>query len=94
MHRLRGLSPGRRLVALAVGGAIFGIATAVQADIPDGGVINSCYGKTNGGFLRVIDASRARSAPSTRARLPGTRVAARVLPGLPDRRGFPARTTC
>jgi hypothetical protein len=61
MRRLRGLSRGRRLlVALVVGGAVFGIATAVYADIPDGGVINSCYGKTNGGFLRVIDTSKGQ----------------------------------
>jgi hypothetical protein len=61
MRRLRSLSRGGRiLVALAVGGAVFGIATAVYADIPDSGVINSCYGKTNGGFLRVIDTSKGQ----------------------------------
>jgi hypothetical protein len=49
---------GRVLIVLAVAGAGFGIATAVQADIPDSGVINSCYGKLNGHFLRVIDTSR------------------------------------
>ena len=38
MRRLRSLNRGGRLVvALAVGGAIFAIATAVQADIPDSG---------------------------------------------------------
>ena len=38
MHRLRALSRGVQvLLALAVGGALFGIATAVQADIPDSG---------------------------------------------------------
>jgi hypothetical protein len=57
MDRLRGLSRGGRLLlALAVGGALFGIATAVQADIPDGGVIHGCYQKNVGG-LRVIDTS-------------------------------------
>jgi len=46
MGRLRGLShSGRLLLALAVGGAVFGIATAVRADIPDSGVIHGCYGK-------------------------------------------------
>jgi hypothetical protein len=61
MGRLRRLRwGGRVLVALAVGAALFAIATAVQADIPDGGVINSCYGKTNGGFLRVIDTSKGQ----------------------------------
>jgi hypothetical protein len=36
MNRLKGLSRGGRLlVALAVGGAVFGIAAVVQADIPD-----------------------------------------------------------
>src|SRR5262245_33224832 len=46
MSRLRGVSRGGRiLLALAVGGAVFGIATAVQADIPDNGVIHGCYGK-------------------------------------------------
>jgi hypothetical protein len=55
MDRLRGLSRGGRvLVALAVGGALFGIATVVQADIPDSGTIHSCYQKVNG-QLRVID---------------------------------------
>jgi hypothetical protein len=58
MHRLRRLSRGGRvLVALAVAGGIFGIATAVQADIPDGGVIHGCYQKVNG-QLRVIDTSQ------------------------------------
>ena len=46
---------GRVVVALAVGAALFGIATAVQAAIPDGqGVIHGCYQK-NAGTLRVID---------------------------------------
>src|SRR6516225_12247466 len=62
MDRLRGFSRGGRfLVALAVGGARFGIATAVQADIPDSGVIHGCYGKpgtTYKGQLRVRDASQ------------------------------------
>ena len=58
MHRLGGLRRGSRLLlAIAVGGALFGIASAVQASIPDsGGVIHGCYQK-NGGTLRVIDSS-------------------------------------
>src|SRR5439155_20659098 len=35
----------RVLAALAVAGAAFGIVSAVQADIPDNGVIHGCYGK-------------------------------------------------
>ncbi len=65
MHRLRGLSRGGRLVlALAVGGAVFGIATAVQASIPDSsGVIHGCYNNSLAhgyptGALRVIDTSK------------------------------------
>jgi hypothetical protein len=40
---------------------VFGIATAVQADIPDSGVIHGCYGKPGTpqkGQLRVRDASK------------------------------------
>jgi hypothetical protein len=60
MKRFRSLGRGGRLVvALAVGGAVFGIATAVQASIPDAsGVIHGCYGKPGTpqkGELRVID---------------------------------------
>ena len=62
MNRLRRLNRvGRFLIALAVGGAVFGIATAVQADIPDSGVIHGCYGKAGTpykGNLRVRDASQ------------------------------------
>ena len=58
MQRLLFLSrTSRLLLALAVGGALFGIASAVQASIPDsGGVIHGCY-QRNGGTLRVIDSS-------------------------------------
>ena len=58
MHRLRRLSRGGRLLlGLVVGTAVFGIATAVQASIPDAsGVIHGCYMKS-GGALSVIDAS-------------------------------------
>ena len=58
MHRLRRASRGGRLLlALVLGTAIFGIATAVQASIPDpSGVIHGCYMKS-GGALSVIDAS-------------------------------------
>ena len=57
MARIPGLGGevGRLLAALIVGGAIFGIAAAVQTSIPDAtGVIHGCY-KTNTGSLRVID---------------------------------------
>jgi len=52
---------GRVLVALAVAGAAFGIATVVQAAIPgSNGVISGCYQfsapNTSKGVLRVIDA--------------------------------------
>src|SRR6516165_4385506 len=61
MSRLRHVGRGRLLlVAVAVGGVFFGIATVVQADIPDGGVVNGCYQK-NGGALRVIDKSKGGS---------------------------------
>jgi len=65
MSRLRRLSrAGRLLVALAVGGAVFGIATAVQASIPDAnGVIHGCYNTSLAhgsplGALRVIDTAK------------------------------------
>ncbi len=65
MHRIRGLSRGGRLVlAVAVGGAVFGIASAVQASIPDAsGVIHGCYNTqlahgSPTGALRVIDTSK------------------------------------
>src|SRR5690242_5512016 len=64
MHRLRRSRPARLLLALAIGGAVFGIATAVQAGIPDAnGVIHACYNtsKAHGsptGQLRVIDTAR------------------------------------
>jgi hypothetical protein len=53
------------VVALAVGAALFGIATAVQASIPDAsGVIHSCYNNSLAhgnptGALRVIDTTKA-----------------------------------
>jgi hypothetical protein len=52
---------GRLVIALAVGAAVFGIATAVQADIPDSGVIHGCFAKPGTpqkGQLRVRDASK------------------------------------
>lgn len=61
MGRFRRLSRGARfVVAIAVGGAVFGVVTAVQAAIPDShGVIHGCYQYTQtnnqGGALRVID---------------------------------------
>jgi hypothetical protein len=66
MRRLRGLTLGGRLVlALAVGGVVFGIASAVQASIPDAkGVIHGCYStngakSTNGTQLNIIDSAVA-----------------------------------
>ena len=66
MQRLQGLSRrgGRLVLALAVGGALFGIATAVQASIPDAsGVIHGCYNNSVAhgnptGALRVIDTAK------------------------------------
>jgi hypothetical protein len=52
---------GRVLVSLVVAGSVFGIASAVQADIPDSGVIHGCYGKPGTpqkGQLRVRDADQ------------------------------------
>jgi len=51
---------GRIVLALGVAGAAFGIATAVQAAIPDNGVIHGCYGKAGTPFkgeLRVRDSN-------------------------------------
>jgi hypothetical protein len=63
LHRLsRG---GRLLLALAAGGATFGIATAVQASIPDAnGVVHACFNTSLAhgsptGALRAIDTSAA-----------------------------------
>jgi hypothetical protein len=61
MFRFRG---GRALLALAVGAGVFGIATAVQASIPDAqGVIHGCYSTSLAhgsptGALRVIDTAK------------------------------------
>jgi len=61
--RKRGVSV---LVAVAVAGAVFGIATAVQAAIPSAnGVIHGCYQtaapNTSKGVLRVINAEAGES---------------------------------
>jgi len=63
MGRFRRLSRGARLVvAIAVGGAVFGVVTAVQAAIPDSnGVIHGCYLKVSGP-LRVVDGSACKSS--------------------------------
>ena len=65
MSWFRGLSRGGRvLLAVVVGGVTFGIATAVQASIPDArGVIHACYNTSLAhgnptGALRVIDTAR------------------------------------
>lgn len=54
----------RVLVALGVAGACFGIATAVQASIPDSaGIVHSCYNTSRAhgtptGAMRAIDTDR------------------------------------
>ena len=65
MHRLRSLGYGGRvLVALAVAGATFGIATAVQASIPDSNaIVHSCYNTSLAhgspiGAMRAIDTAK------------------------------------
>jgi hypothetical protein len=70
MDRLRRLSRGGRLLlALAVGGGVFAIASAVQADIPDSGVIHSCYSKTTLA-LHVIDSDLGQHCnPATESAL-------------------------
>jgi hypothetical protein len=84
MERLRGLGRGGRiLLALAVGGALFGIATAVQADIPDSGVIHGCYGKYNLHALRVIDTSKGESCLSNEIPLDWNQTGPTGPPGAP-----------
>jgi hypothetical protein len=55
----------RLAIAVALGGLLFGIASAVQASIPDSsGVIHGCYGKPGTpqtGQLRVIDTTQGAS---------------------------------
>ena len=57
----------RLLLAFALGGAVFGIASAVQASIPDAnGVIHGCYSKPSSnvvppGTLRVVDSDLGES---------------------------------
>jgi hypothetical protein len=65
MSRLRSLGrAGKLLLALGVAGAVFGIATAVQASIPDSsGMIHACYNTSVAhgnptGALRVIDTAK------------------------------------
>jgi hypothetical protein len=56
------------LTALVVAGAAFGIVTAVQADIPDGVVVQACYGKPGTpqrGQLRVRDADQGEQCRAT-----------------------------
>jgi hypothetical protein len=58
----------RVLAALAVAGAVFGIASAVQADIPDNGIVQACYGKPGTpqrGQLRVRDADQGEQCRAT-----------------------------
>jgi hypothetical protein len=52
--------PRKLIVVLVAAGAAFGIATAVQAAVPDAqGVIHGCY-DTNNGNLRVVDPSSSK----------------------------------
>jgi hypothetical protein len=69
MARLRGLSRSSRLLlAVAVGAATFGIATAVQASIPDSNaIVHSCYNTSLAhgdpvGAMRAIDTAKAGTA--------------------------------
>ena len=69
MGNSRRLGGGRRLaLALVVGGAVFGIATGVQASIPDGsGIIHGCYNTSLAhgnptGALRVIDTDKVNGS--------------------------------
>ena len=68
MRRIQGIGrPGKLALAVGVAAGVFGIASAVQASIPDAsGVIHGCYHRTaNGavrpGALRVIDTSLGQS---------------------------------
>ena len=70
MRYIKGLGRGSRIVlALAVGGAVFGIASAVQASIPDAnGVIHGCYAKAgtpSQGDLRVSDSGICKPTENT-----------------------------
>jgi hypothetical protein len=88
------------LIALAVGGAVFGIAGAVQASIPDAqGVIHGCYSKTSSnvvppGTLRVVDTGLGEACRANEVSLawnhkgpPGRR----ARPGHRGRQGRRAR---
>jgi hypothetical protein len=61
----RRLSRSKRLgLAIAVGGALFGIVSVVQAAIPDGnGTVHGCYAKRDG-MLRVIDTGAGQTCTS------------------------------
>ncbi len=64
MQRLGSPTRWRRLVlSFAVAGALFGVSTAVQADIPDSGAIHGCYANKDGS-LRVIDVSAGANCGS------------------------------
>lgn len=72
MRRMPALrAAGRVVAAVCVGGAVFGIATAVQAAIPDAnGTIHACYNTSLAhgnpvGALRVIDTSQPNGACAT-----------------------------
>jgi len=88
MRRLRGLGLGRRLIlALAVGGAVFGIATVVQAAIPDAkGVIHSCY-KNTGGSLRLIDPSTGATCNTSESPILWNQIGPTGAKGMTGARG-------
>jgi hypothetical protein len=84
----------RRLVlVLAVAGALFGVATAVEAAIPDGGgVIHGCYAKTSkgqqpAGSLRVIDTGQ--TCQSNEAGLKWSQTGPKGATGLQGTAGQP-----
>jgi hypothetical protein len=93
MHRFRGLGRGGRLVlALAVGGAMFGIASAVQASIPDAsGVIHGCY-KTVNGALRVIDTDKGGKCVSSEMPLTWSQSGQKGTTGATGPQGNPGNT--
>jgi hypothetical protein len=58
---------GRMVLALGVAGVAFALATAVQAAIPDGGVVHSCYNTSLAhgspiGAMRAIDTAKVGGA--------------------------------
>jgi hypothetical protein len=103
MRHVQALGRGGRIViALAVGATVFGIATAVQASIPDAsGVIHACYNRNLAhgnptGALRVIDTGKPNgNCNPSEAQLDWNRAGAtgaRGATGAPGPTGAPGRT--